>query len=282
MVRSQPPGRGSRMLPRRPRRSTARAISGSSTFRSAASSASRPKAGMGARRPVRRLAERPEVPQGRARLHRRLQARGCSSLDPKTGKLETLLETAYSEGFKGLNDLHFAVERRPLLHRPGPDRHRRSRPAACSGCARTARSTGCATTCRARTASRSRTTEKHCYVGVTRSQLGVAPADHGATAASRRPASRSSSRAASAGPTASRWTRRTACSCATWASASGASTPTCCRRTSSTPKAHTTTTSTTCAFGGPDLKTLYITEALSGDILMAKMPVAGKQLYGLQ
>jgi gluconolactonase len=37
-----------------------------------------------------------------------------------------------------------------------------------------------------------------------------------------------------------------------------------------------------CAFGGPDNKTIYITEALSGDVLMARMPVAGKRLYGLQ
>ena len=36
-----------------------------------------------------------------------------------------------------------------------------------------------------------------------------------------------------------------------------------------------------CAFGGPDNRTIYITEALSGDILMAKMPVAGKKMYGL-
>lgn len=34
--------------------------------------------------------------------------KGLLLLDVKTGKLETLLETAYSEGFKGLNDLHFA------------------------------------------------------------------------------------------------------------------------------------------------------------------------------
>ncbi|MGH8519074.1 MAG: SMP-30/gluconolactonase/LRE family protein, partial [Panacagrimonas sp.] len=33
---------------------------------------------------------------------------GLLVLDPKTGKLETLLGSAYSEGFKGLNDLHFA------------------------------------------------------------------------------------------------------------------------------------------------------------------------------
>jgi hypothetical protein len=36
-----------------------------------------------------------------------------------------------------------------------------------------------------------------------------------------------------------------------------------------------------CAFGGPDLKTIYITEALSGDVLMARMPVAGKRMFGL-
>jgi gluconolactonase len=30
-------------------------------------------------------------------------------LDPKTGKLDTVLESAHSEGFKGLNDLHFAA-----------------------------------------------------------------------------------------------------------------------------------------------------------------------------
>ena len=35
------------------------------------------------------------------------------------------------------------------------------------------------------------------------------------------------------------------------------------------------------AFGGPDRRTLYITESLSGDILMAKLPVAGKLMYGL-
>ena len=34
---------------------------------------------------------------------------GLLCLDPKTGKLETILRTAFSEGFKGLNDLHFAA-----------------------------------------------------------------------------------------------------------------------------------------------------------------------------
>ena len=34
--------------------------------------------------------------------------RGLMLLDPKTGKIETLLRTAFTESFKGLNDLHFA------------------------------------------------------------------------------------------------------------------------------------------------------------------------------
>jgi gluconolactonase len=34
--------------------------------------------------------------------------RGLMLLDPKSGKIETYLGTAFSEGFKGLNDLHFA------------------------------------------------------------------------------------------------------------------------------------------------------------------------------
>jgi len=34
--------------------------------------------------------------------------RGLMILDPRTGKIEPRLETAFSEGFKGLNDLHFA------------------------------------------------------------------------------------------------------------------------------------------------------------------------------
>jgi gluconolactonase len=33
-------------------------------------------------------------------------------------------------------------------------------------------------------------------------------------------------------------------------------------------------------FGGQDLKTVYITESLSGDILVAQLPVAGKRMFG--
>ena len=39
---------------------------------------------------------------------------------------------------------------------------------------------------------------------------------------------------------------------------------------------------TNIAFGAPDRKTLYITDSLHGEILTARMPVAGKVMYGLQ
>ena len=36
---------------------------------------------------------------------------------------------------------------------------------------------------------------------------------------------------------------------------------------------------TNVAFGGPDNKTLYITESRSGSILTARLPVAGKRMF---
>jgi gluconolactonase len=38
---------------------------------------------------------------------------------------------------------------------------------------------------------------------------------------------------------------------------------------------------TNIAFGGPDRKTLYITDSANGEILTAQMPVAGKVMFGL-
>jgi crotonobetainyl-CoA:carnitine CoA-transferase CaiB-like acyl-CoA transferase len=36
---------------------------------------------------------------------------------------------------------------------------------------------------------------------------------------------------------------------------------------------------TNVAYGGPDRKTLYIRDSTKGNILAARMPVAGKQMY---
>ena len=51
--------------------------------------------------------------------------KGLLALDPQTARLEPMLETAYSEGFKGLNDLHFATNGDPT-HRPGANWYCRS------------------------------------------------------------------------------------------------------------------------------------------------------------
>ena len=39
---------------------------------------------------------------------------------------------------------------------------------------------------------------------------------------------------------------------------------------------------TNVAFGGPDRRTIHVTDSLNGDILTARLPVAGKLLFGLQ
>ena len=52
--------------------------------------------------------------------------RGIMTLDMASGKVTPLIETMRTESFKGVNDLHFASERRSLFHRPGPDRAARS------------------------------------------------------------------------------------------------------------------------------------------------------------
>jgi gluconolactonase len=36
---------------------------------------------------------------------------------------------------------------------------------------------------------------------------------------------------------------------------------------------------TNIAFGGPQRRTLYITDSLNGEILQAEMPVAGKTMF---
>ena len=38
---------------------------------------------------------------------------------------------------------------------------------------------------------------------------------------------------------------------------------------------------TNIAFGGPVRRTLYITDSLNGEILTARLPVAGKPMYRL-
>ena len=94
---------------------------------------------------------------------------GLLVLDPKTGKLETLLRTAYSESFKGLNDLHFASNGDLYFTDQGQtgiaDPTGRVYRLSAEGelrrlCDNVPSPNGITLS----------TTEKHCYVGVTRSQ----------------------------------------------------------------------------------------------------------------
>ena len=164
-------------------------------------------------------------------LHRGLPE-GHPRARHEDAKLETVLETAYSEGFKGCNDLHFTStgdlyftdQGQTGIADPTGRLFRLRADGALDRLVTNVPSPNGVTVS---------TTEKHVYVGVTRSQqVWRLPVMH--DMASPRPASRSSSPAASAGPTASRWMRTTDSWCASSASASGASTRTCCRRTSST------------------------------------------------
>ena len=92
------------------RLSIAKAISSSSTPRSSASCASRRRADWDM------VVQYDGWPNGMkfkdqdGRLYVADYRRGIMVLDTKSGKIEPLLETAYSEGFKGCNDLNFASD----------------------------------------------------------------------------------------------------------------------------------------------------------------------------
>ncbi|RPJ84094.1 MAG: SMP-30/gluconolactonase/LRE family protein, partial [Acidobacteria bacterium] len=95
--------------------------------------------------------------------------KGLLALDPKTARLEPILETAYSESFKGLNDLHFASNGDLYFTDQGQTgitdptgRVYRLRPNGALDrlCANVPSPNGITLS----------TTEQHCYVAVTRSQ----------------------------------------------------------------------------------------------------------------
>jgi gluconolactonase len=206
--------------------------------------------------------------------------KGLLSLDPKTGKLETILETAFSEGFKGVNDLHFASNgdlyftdqgQTGITDPTGRVYRLRANGALDRLCDNVPSPNGITLS----------TTEKHCYVAVTRSQqiwrlpimadgnvskTGVAIQLSGGVA----------------GPDGIEMDAENGLvvchlGVGVWRFDANML-PTHLVYSDGAHHHHLDN----CAFGGPDLKTIYITEALSGDVLMAKMPVAGKRLFGLQ
>ncbi|MFN7086016.1 MAG: SMP-30/gluconolactonase/LRE family protein [Burkholderiales bacterium] len=205
---------------------------------------------------------------------------GLLVLDPKSGKLESFLRTAYSEGFKGLNDLHFASNgdlyftdqgQTGITDPSGRVYRLRANGALDRLCSNVPSPNGITLS----------TTEKHCYVGVTRSQqiwrlpimadgsiskTGVAIQLSGGVG----------------GPDGIEMDAENGIlvcqlGVGVWRFDSNML-PTHLVY-SKDPRHHHLAN---IAFGGPERRTLYITESLSGDILVAEMPVAGKKLFAHQ
>ena len=95
--------------------------------------------------------------------------KGLLVLDPKTGAVETLLDSVYSEGFKGVNDLHFASNGDLYFTDQG-----QTGIADPSGRVFRLRASGAldrlASTVPSPNGITLSTNEKHCYVAATRSQ----------------------------------------------------------------------------------------------------------------
>ena len=205
--------------------------------------------------------------------------RGIMVLDVKSGRIEPLLETAYSEGFKGCNDLNFAsngdlyftdqgqtgiVDPTGRVYRlePNGDLQR---------LAQNVPSPNGITVS---------TTDKHVYVAVTRSQqIWRLPLMHDGQVSKTGVAIQLSGGVGPDGIEMDSENGLVVChiNMGIWRF-DAHMLPT--HLVYSEDKKHDHMTNI--AFGGPDCKTIYITEALSGDVLMAKMPVPGKKLFGLQ
>jgi gluconolactonase len=205
---------------------------------------------------------------------------GLLVLDPKTGKLEPMLGSAFSESFKGLNDLHFASNGDLYFTDQG-----QTGIADPTGRVYRLRANGALDRLAANVPSPNgitlSTTEKHCYVAVTRSQqIWRLPIMADGNVSKTGVAIQLSGGAA--GPDGIEMDADNGLivchlGVGVWRFDANML-PTHLIFSDGAHHHHLDN----CAFGGPDLKTLYITEALSGDVLMAKMPVAGKRLFGLQ
>ncbi|MBI4207339.1 MAG: SMP-30/gluconolactonase/LRE family protein [Betaproteobacteria bacterium] len=205
---------------------------------------------------------------------------GLLALDAKTGKLETILATAYSEGFKGLNDLHFASNGDLYFTDQG-----QTGIADPTGRVYRLRASGALDRLVDNVPSPNgitlSTTEKHCYVGVTRSQqIWRLPIMADGSVSKTGVAIQLSGGAA--GPDGIEMDSGNGLivchlGVGVWRFDANML-PTHLIYSDGAHHHHLDN----CAFGGPDLKTLYITEALSGDVLTARMPVAGKNMFGLQ
>ena len=203
---------------------------------------------------------------------------GLLCLDAKTGKIETVLGSMYSEAFKGLNDLHFASNGDLYFTDQG-----QTGIADPSGRVFRLRANGSLDRLVLNVPSPNgitlSTTEKHCYVAATRSQqIWRLPIMADGSVSKTGVAIQMSGGVAGAdGIEMDAENGLLVCQLGVgvWRFDSNML-PT--HLIHSTNHAHHHLANIAC--GGADRKTLYITESLSGDILTAPLPVAGKLMYG--
>jgi len=204
--------------------------------------------------------------------------KGLLRLDTVTGKIETILETAYSEGFKGLNDLHFASNGDLYFTDQG-----QTGIADPTGRVFRLRADGGLDRLVSNIPSPNgitlSTTEKHCYVAVTRSQqVWRLPLMADGSISKTGVAIQLSGGAA--GPDGIEMDGDNGllvCHLGVGIWRFDANMLPTHLIYSENPHHHHLAN---LCFGGPDLKTVYITESLSGDILVAQLLVAGKRMFG--
>ena len=204
--------------------------------------------------------------------------KGLLRLDTVTGKIETILETAYSEGFKGLNDLHFASNGDLYFTDQG-----QTGIADPTGRVFRLRADGGLDRLVSNIPSPNgitlSTTEKHCYVAVTRSQqVWRLPLMADGSISKTGVAIQLSGGAA--GPDGIEMDGDNGllvCHLGVGIWRFDANMLPTHLIYSENPHHHHLAN---LCFGGPDLKTVSITESLSGDILVAQLPVAGKRMFG--
>lgn len=203
---------------------------------------------------------------------------GIMVLDVKSGKIESLLGSAYSEGFKGCNDLnfdskgdlYFTDQGQTGIVDPTGRVYRLKANGDLQRLASNVPSPNGITVS---------TTDKHVYVGVTRSQqVWRLPVMHDGQISKTGVAVQMSGGVGPDGIEMDSENGLLVCHIGTGVWRFDANMlPTHVVHAENPHHNHLTNI----AFGGPDYKTIYITEAMSGDVLTAKVPVAGKQIFGL-
>ena len=204
--------------------------------------------------------------------------KGIMVLDVKAGKIEPLLETAYSEGFKGCNDLaftsngdlYFTDQGQTGIVDPTGRVYRLRANGDLQRLADNIPSPNGITVS---------ITDKHVYVAVTRSQqIWRLPVMHDLQVSKTGVAIQLSGGVGPDGIEMAADNGLVVChiNMGVWLFDPHMR-PTHLVYAEDPKHDHMTNI----AFGGPDYKTIYITEALSGDVLTAKLPVAGKKIFGL-